>query len=215
MKYWLNENKELIFHDEYRFANEYTNGRSLSLIGVGDDALRSFYRTVSGRKPENHFLIIQCQIGGRTIPMIDCDSQEDFELTINYLKKKLLGYAVFKSSEGHAWVFPGFSFSTYKGAHAAVDNVPGGDPRYQRMALKARMYVIRGECKKRSQSAPELVECTTTEPSVLLFVNLLQKHFTSKCYQDIIKKRESYTFSTLKCSSSRVSSSYLSSSWDY
>ena len=180
-KYYLNSSSELSYFDEQKFVNNYLNKKMQST------SISSFVDKVISN-PSNHFLTIECKIHGRILPMIDCDSFSDVEKTTKYLDSKELGYALFNSSNMHGWIFPGFSFNSFEAAFSAVKDIPGCDAKYMKIAKERKSFMVRGDCKN-YQDSPKLLEITTKEPCVSLFAKLLNEHFSSKWFKEIMNFR--------------------------
>lgn len=162
-KLWTNFNE---------YSGSSTSGTNRKVINLSD-----FY--VNILDDPSRYLVISSSINGRIIPVIDCDSEEDYEESQGRLLLNGSHYAAFMSSPKHYWVIPDMSFVSFDIAWEAVCYMPGCDDKYLKFVKQQGCYYIRGELKQNDfLFIPELIHNNCVEPNVSKFVNLLVEHYT-------------------------------------
>src|SRR5438045_1577930 len=83
---------------------------------VSYTTLNDYHLLVKDTRNYSRCLIVMGTWNSRIIPMVDCDSIENYKSAINYLSKREIECAVFQSSPGHYWIFPDMSFNAVEAA---------------------------------------------------------------------------------------------------
>ncbi len=125
---------------------------------------------------ETPILVIKSMMNGRIIPMIDCDSTEEYQRARERLANREMRCAAFQSSPERYWVFPDMTFETFKSAWKATFCIPGNDHKYLKFCNDNGFFTVRGELKNLDQK-PELLHIDCVEPNVVKFVDQLVDHF--------------------------------------
>ncbi len=125
---------------------------------------------------ESPILIIKSMMNSRIIPMLDCDSTQEYERARKRLADKEMRCAAFQSSPEHYWILPDMSFETFKSAWKATFCIPGSDHKYLKFCNDHGFFTVRGELKNLDEK-PELVHIDCVEPNVVKFVDQLVDHF--------------------------------------
>lgn len=142
------------------------------------------------RQDVNRRIAISCTLYGRTIPLIDADSDTNLEKVTGRLSSLGVGSAIFESSPGHFWVFPDISFKSFTAAWKAMLNVPGNDLKYLKFTERQKLFQVRGELKNWNDPKPKLIHYDVREKNVKEFVYKLTEHYSAGVIDAIAELRK-------------------------
>jgi hypothetical protein len=137
--------------------------------------LESYHNLVMAGETSQYLAVVGAY-NSKIIPMIDCDSLEDYKLAFGHLSRYEIRCSLIQSSPNHYWLFPDFSFSSVEAALSTIKVIPGCDDKYVKFTKNRSFFAIRGELKAIDET-PKLIYNECTEVNVVSFVSELYAHF--------------------------------------
>lgn len=147
-----------------------------------------YYNQVMSGDKSSHYLAIVGTYNGRIVPMVDCDSIEDYKIAFNHFSDREISCALVQSSPNHYWLFPDFTFSSVEVAYLTIGSVPGCDQKYIKFTKNSNFFAIRGELKAIDE-VPKLIYNECSEMNVVCFIAKLIEHFKDDRILQIAKKK--------------------------
>jgi hypothetical protein len=150
--------------------------------------LTSYHKQIMSGDKSSHYLAIVGTYNGRVVPMIDCDSIEDYKIAFNHFSKIEIPCALIQSSPNHYWLFPDFTFNSVEAAYATIGPIPGCDQKYIKFTKNRKFFAIRGELKAIDE-VPRLIYNECSETNIVCFISKLIEHFSDDRILQIANKK--------------------------
>lgn len=150
--------------------------------------LSSYHKQIMSGDKSSHYLAIVGIYNDRIIPMIDCDSIEDYKIAFNHFSKLEINCALIQSSPNHYWLFPDISFNSVEAALFTMHLIPGCDQKYIKFTKNRQFFAIRGELKAIDE-VPRLIYNECSEMNIVCFISKLIEHFKDDRILQIANKK--------------------------
>jgi hypothetical protein len=129
------------------------------------------------------YLCMPCVHKGYIIPMIDCDSMEDYITASIWLQENEIDWVTVESNEHRFWLFLDALTDEAKKVWTLITLCPGCDEKYAKSAQGAlssnNLYPTVRAIRRNTDSMPRIHEMRTGNPIILEFVNNLLDHHNS------------------------------------